>query len=84
MGRFLGWVRLGKERMRIWIIGSDPVARALARSWTQAGHEVLFTFSFDRTDCDALTAETGGRYATLAEGASVTRFGGGYGSLLLS
>jgi 8-hydroxy-5-deazaflavin:NADPH oxidoreductase len=56
--------------MRIWIIGSDPVARALARSWTRAGHEVLFTFSFDRTDWDALTAETGGRYATLAEGAA--------------
>jgi predicted dinucleotide-binding enzyme len=56
--------------MRIWIIGSDPVARALARSWTQAGHEVLFTFSFDGIDWDALTAETGGRYATLAEGAT--------------
>ena len=52
--------------MRIWVIGSDPVARALGRSWAQAGHEVLFTFG-DRTDWDALAAGTGGRYGTLAE-----------------
>jgi 8-hydroxy-5-deazaflavin:NADPH oxidoreductase len=56
--------------MRIWVIGSDPVARALGRSWTQAGHQVLFTFSFDGIDWDALAAETGGRYATPAEGAA--------------
>jgi predicted dinucleotide-binding enzyme len=49
--------------MRIWVIGSDPLARALGRSWAQAGHEV-------RTDWDALAAETGGRYATPAEGAA--------------
>jgi hypothetical protein len=35
----------------------------------QAGHEVLFTFG-DRVDWDALAAETGGRVATLAEGAA--------------
>jgi 8-hydroxy-5-deazaflavin:NADPH oxidoreductase len=56
--------------MRIWVIGSDPVARALGRSWTQAGHQVLFTFSFDGIDWDALAAESGGRYATPAEGAA--------------
>jgi 8-hydroxy-5-deazaflavin:NADPH oxidoreductase len=56
--------------MRIWVIGTDPLARALGRSWAQAGHQVLFTFSFDGTDWDALAAETGGRYATLAEGAT--------------
>jgi 8-hydroxy-5-deazaflavin:NADPH oxidoreductase len=56
--------------MRIWVIGSDPVARALGRSWAQAGHEVLFTFSFDGTDWDAVAAETGGRLATPAEGAA--------------
>jgi 8-hydroxy-5-deazaflavin:NADPH oxidoreductase len=55
--------------MRIWVIGSDAVARALGRSWAQAGHEVLFTFG-NRTDWDALAAETGGRYATPAEGAA--------------
>jgi len=55
--------------MRIWVIGTDPLARALGRSWAQAGHEVLFTFG-DRTDWDALAAETGGRYGTLAEGAA--------------
>jgi predicted dinucleotide-binding enzyme len=55
--------------MRIWVIGSDPVARALGRSWAQAGHEVLFTFG-DRVDWDALAAETGGRVATPAEGAT--------------
>jgi 8-hydroxy-5-deazaflavin:NADPH oxidoreductase len=36
----------------------------------QAGHEVLFTFSFDGIDWDALAAETGGRYATPTEGAA--------------
>jgi predicted dinucleotide-binding enzyme len=56
--------------MRIWVIGADPLARALGRSWAQAGHQVLFTFSFDGTDWDALAAETGGRYATPAEGAT--------------
>jgi 8-hydroxy-5-deazaflavin:NADPH oxidoreductase len=56
--------------MRIWVIGTGPVANALGRSWAQAGHQVLFTFSFDGTDWDALAAETGGRYATLAEGAT--------------
>jgi 8-hydroxy-5-deazaflavin:NADPH oxidoreductase len=56
--------------MRIWVIGADPVARALGRSWAQAGHEVLFTFSFDGTDFDALAAGTGGRHGTLAEGAA--------------
>jgi 8-hydroxy-5-deazaflavin:NADPH oxidoreductase len=55
--------------MRIWVMGSDLVARALGRSWAQAGHQVLVTFSFDGTDWDALAAETGGRYATLAKGA---------------
>jgi 8-hydroxy-5-deazaflavin:NADPH oxidoreductase len=55
--------------MRIWIIGTDPVARALGRSWAQAGHQVLFTFG-DRTDWDALAAETGGRVGTAAEGAA--------------
>lgn len=55
--------------MRIWMIGTDPLARALGRSWAQAGHEVLFTFG-DRTDWDALAAETGCRYGTLAEGAA--------------
>jgi 8-hydroxy-5-deazaflavin:NADPH oxidoreductase len=55
--------------MRIWVIGTGPVARALGRSWAQAGHQVLFTFSFDGTDLDALAAETGGRVGTLAEGA---------------
>jgi hypothetical protein len=54
--------------MRIWVMGSNPGARALGRSWAQAGHQVLFTFSFDGTDWDALATETGGRYATLAEG----------------
>jgi 8-hydroxy-5-deazaflavin:NADPH oxidoreductase len=54
--------------MRIWVIGTDPVARALGRSWARAGHEVLFTFG-DRTDWDVLAAETGGRLATPAEGA---------------
>ncbi len=49
-------------------IVTDPVARALGRSWAQAGHEVLFTFSFDGTDFDALAAGTGGRHGTLAEG----------------
>jgi 8-hydroxy-5-deazaflavin:NADPH oxidoreductase len=56
--------------MRIWVIGADPLARALGRSWTQAGHQVLFTFSFDGIDWDALAAETGGRLATPAEGAT--------------
>jgi 8-hydroxy-5-deazaflavin:NADPH oxidoreductase len=56
--------------MRIWVMGSNPVARALGRSWAQAGHQVLFTFSFDGTERDALATETGGRYATLAEGAA--------------
>jgi 8-hydroxy-5-deazaflavin:NADPH oxidoreductase len=56
--------------MRIWVIGSDPVARALGRSWVQAGHQVLFTFG-DRIDWDVLAAETGGRYGTPAEGAAV-------------
>jgi 8-hydroxy-5-deazaflavin:NADPH oxidoreductase len=56
--------------MRVWVMGSNPVARALGRGWTQAGHQVLFTFSFDGTDWDALAAETGGRYATPAEGAT--------------
>jgi predicted dinucleotide-binding enzyme len=55
--------------MRIWVIGADPVARALGGSWAQAGHEVLFGFG-DRTDWDALAAETGGRVGTLAEGAT--------------
>jgi predicted dinucleotide-binding enzyme len=55
--------------MRIWIIGSDPLARALGRSWAQAGHQVLFTFG-DHTDRDVLAAETGGRVGTLAEGAA--------------
>lgn len=55
--------------MRIWVIGADPLARALGRSWVQAGHEVLFTFG-DRTDWEALAAETGCRYGTLAEGAA--------------
>ena len=55
--------------MRIWVIGADPLARALGRSWAQAGHEVLFDFG-DRTDWDALAAETGGRVATPAEGAT--------------
>lgn len=55
--------------MRIWVIGSGPVARALGRSWAQAGHEVLFTFSFDGTDLDVVAAETGGRVGTAAEGA---------------
>jgi hypothetical protein len=55
--------------MRIWVIGADPLARAVGRSWVQAGHEVLFTFGFDGTDWDALAAETGGRVATPAEGA---------------
>ncbi len=59
--------------MRIWVIGADPVARALGRSWAQAGHEVLFTFSFDGTDFDALAAGTGGRHGTLAEGAAAGR-----------
>jgi 8-hydroxy-5-deazaflavin:NADPH oxidoreductase len=54
--------------MRIWVIGTGAVAGALGRSWAQAGHEVLFTVG-DRTDWDALAAETGGRYGTLAEGA---------------
>jgi hypothetical protein len=56
--------------MRVWVMGSNPVAGALGRSWTQAGHQVLFTFSFDGTDWDALAAETGGRYGTPAEGAT--------------
>jgi predicted dinucleotide-binding enzyme len=56
--------------MRIWVIGSDPLARALGRSWVQAGHEVLFTFGFGSTDFEALAAETGGRYGTMAEGAA--------------
>jgi hypothetical protein len=56
--------------VRIWVIGSDPLARALGRNWARAGHEVPFTFSFDGTDFDALAAETGGRYATLAERAA--------------
>jgi predicted dinucleotide-binding enzyme len=55
--------------MRIWVIGADPLARALGRSWVQAGHEVLFTFG-DRTDWDVLAADTGCRYGTLAEGAA--------------
>ena len=55
--------------MRIWVIGTDPLARALGRSWAQAGHEVLFGFG-DRTDWDALAAETGGRLVTPAEGAT--------------
>jgi 8-hydroxy-5-deazaflavin:NADPH oxidoreductase len=55
--------------MRIWIIGTDPVARALGRSWVQAGHQVLFTFG-DRVDWDELAAETGARYGTAAEGAT--------------
>jgi hypothetical protein len=50
--------------MRIWVIGADPVARALGRSWVQAGHQVLFTFG-DRVDWNALVAETGGCVATL-------------------
>jgi predicted dinucleotide-binding enzyme len=56
--------------MRIWVMGSNPVARALGRSWAQAGHQVLFTFSFDGIDWDALAAETGGRHATPTEGAA--------------
>jgi 8-hydroxy-5-deazaflavin:NADPH oxidoreductase len=56
--------------MRIWVMGSNPVGRALGRSWAQASHQVLFTFSFDGTDWDALATETGGRDATLAEGAA--------------
>src|SRR6266511_2344121 len=67
LGCRLGAAREGAS-MRIWVIGSDPVARALGRSWAQAGHEVLFTFSFDGTDFDALAAGTGGRHGTLAEG----------------
>jgi 8-hydroxy-5-deazaflavin:NADPH oxidoreductase len=55
--------------MRIWVIGADPLARALGRSWVQAGHQVLFSLG-DRTDWDALAAETGGRLATPAEGAT--------------
>jgi predicted dinucleotide-binding enzyme len=55
--------------MRIWVIGADPLARALGRSWVRAGHEGLFGFG-DRTDWDALAAETGGRVATPAEGAA--------------
>jgi 8-hydroxy-5-deazaflavin:NADPH oxidoreductase len=55
--------------MRIWVIGSGPVARALGHSWAQAGHEVLFTFSFDGTDLDVVAAETGGRVGSPAEGA---------------
>jgi NADP oxidoreductase coenzyme F420-dependent len=55
--------------MRIWVIGADLLARALGRSWGQAGHQVLFTFG-DHTDWDALAAETGGRVGTLAEGAT--------------
>jgi predicted dinucleotide-binding enzyme len=55
--------------MRIWVIGADPLARALGRSWVQAGHQVMFSLG-DRTDWDALAAETGGRLATPAEGAT--------------
>jgi 8-hydroxy-5-deazaflavin:NADPH oxidoreductase len=55
--------------MRIWVIGTDPLARALGHSWARAGHEVLFTLG-DRTDWDALATETGGRVATPAEGAT--------------
>jgi predicted dinucleotide-binding enzyme len=55
--------------MRIWVIGSSPVARALGHNWAQAGHEVLFTFSFDGTDLDVVAAKTGGRVGSPAEGA---------------
>jgi hypothetical protein len=61
--------------VRIWVIGSDPVARALGRSWVRTAHEVLFTFGFDGTDFDALAAETGGRVGTLAEGATAVDAG---------
>jgi predicted dinucleotide-binding enzyme len=70
MGWSTGWVRLGEGAgMRIWVIGTDAVAKALGRSWAQAGHQVLFSFG-DRVDRDALAAETGGRVGTAAEGAT--------------
>jgi predicted dinucleotide-binding enzyme len=58
--------------VRIGIIGAGRIGGNVGRLYARAGHEVLFSFSRDRSKLEALAAEVGARAGTLAEAA---RFG---------
>lgn len=45
--------------MRIGIIGSGNMGSALGKLWAQQGHQVMFSYSRDRTKLEAIAAEVG-------------------------
>lgn len=59
--------------MRVGIVGSGRIGGNAGRLFARAGHEVLFSFSRDRTKLESLAAEVGGARAGTPEEAA--RFG---------
>ena len=60
--------------MRVGIIGAGRIGGNAGRLLTRAGHEVLFSFSRDRTKLEALAAEAG-EGAVAGTPAEAARFG---------
>jgi predicted dinucleotide-binding enzyme len=45
--------------MRIGIIGSGNMGSAIGKLWAQQGHQVMFSYSRDRTKLEAIASEAG-------------------------
>jgi 8-hydroxy-5-deazaflavin:NADPH oxidoreductase len=53
--------------MKIGIIGAGNMGRALGKIWASQGHEVMLSYSRDRTKLDAIAQSIGARAGTPAE-----------------
>lgn len=60
--------------MKIGIIGSGNMGSALGKLWAQQGHQVMFSYSRDRTKLEAIVAEVGAN-AQIGTPAEATDFG---------
>ncbi|HEY9621926.1 MAG TPA: NADPH-dependent F420 reductase [Crinalium sp.] len=60
--------------MRIGIIGSGNMGSALGKLWAQQGHEVMFSYSRDRTKLEAIAADAGAN-AQVGSPAEAVEFG---------
>ncbi|MBF9034340.1 NAD(P)-binding domain-containing protein [Rhodobacterales bacterium HKCCE2091] len=53
--------------MKIGILGSGLMGRALGRTWAAAGHDIAFSYARDEAKLARLARETGGTHGTVAE-----------------
>jgi predicted dinucleotide-binding enzyme len=53
--------------MKIAIVGPGKLGSGLGKIWARRGHQVLVTFSRDRTKLEVIASEIGARAATVAD-----------------